>query len=60
MNNHKISAESLISWQRMIQKCGKLDFGKVKVRLEIDPTPERIAAGRWYGYGLREQVTENV
>jgi hypothetical protein len=60
MNNHKVSAQSLIPWQRQTQKCAKSDFGNVKAQLEIALAPARIDGREWYGYGLRVQVTENV
>jgi hypothetical protein len=60
MNNHKVPAQSLISWLRKTQKCEKSDFEKLKVQLEIAQALERIAGRRGYGYGLRVQMTENV
>jgi hypothetical protein len=60
MNNHKVPAQSLISWLRQTQKCVKLDCGKVKAQLEIAPAPERMAGRGWYGYTSRVRVTENV
>jgi hypothetical protein len=60
MNNHKVSAQSLISWLRKTQKCEKSDFGNVKVELEIAPAPERTTGGGWYEYSWRVQVTDNV
>jgi hypothetical protein len=53
MNNHKVSAQSLICWLRKTPKCTKSDFGKVKALLEIPPTPERITGRGWYGYSSR-------
>jgi hypothetical protein len=47
MHNDKVSAHFLFCWQRKTQKCGKLDFVKVKARLEIAPTPEGIAGKKW-------------
>jgi hypothetical protein len=60
MNNHKVPAQSLISWQRNTQKCEKSDSGKVKARLEKAPTPERIAGRGCYEYSSRVQATESV
>jgi hypothetical protein len=53
MNNHKVSAQSLICWLRKTPKCEKLDFGKVDVQLEIALAPDSIASRGWYGHGLR-------
>jgi hypothetical protein len=60
MNNHKVSAPSLICWLRKTPKCEKLDFGEVKVQLEIAPDPAKIDGRRWYRYSSRVHVTENV
>jgi hypothetical protein len=47
MNNHKVSAQSLIFWLRKTPKCEKSEFGEAKVQLEIAPAPERIAGRGW-------------
>jgi hypothetical protein len=60
MNSHKVSAQSLISWQRKTKKCEKTEFENLKAQLEISLAPYRIAGKGRYGYGSRVQVAEIV
>jgi hypothetical protein len=53
MNNHKVSAQSLISWQRKTEKCEKSEFENLKVQLEIAPASAGTAGRRGCGYGSR-------
>jgi hypothetical protein len=50
MKDYKVSAQSLISWQRKTEKCEKLECGKMKFQLEISPASERVAGRGGYGY----------
>jgi hypothetical protein len=53
MNNHKVSAQTLISWQRKTEKCEKPDFLKLEVHLDIAQAPEGMAQRESYGCSLR-------